>query len=117
MIINPGTEAVSAPTLANAAAAVELFISDLGLTAGHPVMIQRTPEHDNLTRGIGGGRFAFRLSTRHGACEVDMPGCPPALTRESRPFRSPRLYVDGSSWLWGFALGIAASRLFPDPEG
>jgi hypothetical protein len=35
-----------------------------------------------------------------------MPGCELEKVRTSKPWYSPRLYVDGSSWLWGFAIGF-----------
>ena len=55
-----------------------------------------------------GGRYNFDLK-RSGfdfTINVDMPGCELERVRKSEPFYSPRLYVDGSSWLWGYALGF-----------
>lgn len=112
-LLNPGTEAVAAATIENACEAVRLFILDLGVA---PVFIKRTPDFDDLGSGIGGGRFAFLLSTKKGECEIDMPGCDPAITRKGKSFESPRLYVDGSSWLWGFAISIALRSLTGEEE-
>lgn len=59
-----------------------------------------------------GGRWPFRVWTRHtpsGAAyryEVDMPGIPLRYVR-SRDLRSaPRLYIDGSSWYWNYAVEV-----------
>lgn len=38
--------------------------------------------------------------------EIEMPGCDPDITQAGTPWVSPRMYVDGSSWLWQFALNV-----------
>ena len=105
--INPGTEAVENPTLENAEAAIDLFIKDLDLD----VKLTRNPDGDNVGTGIGGGRFSFVLTLDDRSTTIDMPGCDPEKTAASRPWYSPRLYVDGSSWLWRFAVNQAIEAL------
>ena len=45
------------------------------------------------------------------AAEVDIPGDDPEVVCEGRPWVSRRLYVEGSSWLYGYALN-AIERQF-----
>lgn len=59
------------------------------------------------------GRYRAIVTVDGRNHEVEMPGCDPAVTRESRPWYSPRLYVDGQSWLWKYALSVL---LAPDEE-
>lgn len=104
IIINPGTEPVESASLENATAAIQQFASELGIDG---LVILRDPEQDH------DGRFGFVLWRRFklAGCEITMPGCDPDVTMKSQPWESPRLYVDGSSWLWGFAIGIAHGHL------
>ncbi|MCF7982270.1 MAG: hypothetical protein K9K86_09820, partial [Pseudomonadales bacterium] len=66
------------------------------------VTYERNPSADN------GGRYGFILKKdgREKLIDIDMPGCDPDLVQRSEPWVSPRLYVDGSSWLWQFAIGF-----------
>jgi hypothetical protein len=55
------------------------------------------------------GRFAFELQNHGGDQRVDvlMPGLPLERVRFAagqNPFAFPRIYVDGNSWLWPFAV-------------
>ena len=99
LIINPGTEPVELATIENAVTNMQQLIKDSGQTG---VSFERIKEQD------GDGRFSFKLkSDKHKfTIAVDMPGCELEKVRASKPFYSPRLYVDGSSWLWGYALGF-----------
>lgn len=51
------------------------------------------------------GRYGFVFRAGERRCSVDVPGC----RREDLDFRPghlpPRLYVDGNSWCWDFAIG------------
>jgi len=99
VIINPGTEAVEQATIENATINMKQLIEDSGQTG---VTFERIKKQD------AEGRFAFRLkSEKHNfTIGVDMPGCDLEKVQASKPFYSPRLYIDGSSWLWGYALGF-----------
>lgn len=107
LVINPGTGPVDGATLENAVAAMEMFAAAVGV-----------PDHERVPERDRDGRFGFRMvwtPTGFGRppreCLVDMPGCDPMLTSAGTPWKSPRMYVDGSSWLWGFGVGIARGKL------
>ena len=62
------------------------------------------------------GRFYYKLTHGEKICYIDMPGIDIALVRylgdkdqDIRDF--PRLYVNGSSWLWLFAVKIVKTIL------
>jgi hypothetical protein len=53
------------------------------------------------------GRYAFDLRRGERSCQVLMPGLPldeVHYVTGYNPWNFPRLYVDGSSYLWSFAL-------------
>lgn len=57
----------------------------------------------------GEGRFGFRVKAGGGNRSVDMPGVPLGDVRiepGGTPRGKPRLYVDGSSWIWDIAARI-----------
>lgn len=96
VIINPGTEPSSTATLANAEKVAEFMREDLDLPAGCYV---RVPIRD------ADGWFAFDFKNKDGrVLQVDIPGDDPDTVRKGEPWVSRRLYVNGSSWLYGFAL-------------
>lgn len=105
IIISPGTEPRPDATEDNAAQIIRRFIDDLGLPG---IACTRTPDDDPA---YPAGYYAFRLSAGEYACTVDVPGVDPDTVQLGKPWRSSRLYVNGSSWLWGFALGFAADAL------
>ena len=96
--INPGTGPIEDSTEANARAAIDLFAADLAGKGTPATGITRDPAGDS----DGYYRFTLEVGGRH--VPVDMPGCDPDLTRAGEPWESPRLFVDGSSWLWEYAL-------------
>jgi hypothetical protein len=63
------------------------------------------------------GRYRFVLSRDDRSTIVDIPGLPIERVRywgvEQNPFDFPRLFVDGSSWLWEFAVSQARRALAP----
>jgi hypothetical protein len=106
-IINPGTGPVEGATLAHAEANVARLIED----TGRPFEFRHTGEEYD-------GRFTFELSLGDERREVDMPGLPLERVRfvngaEQNIFDFPRLYVDGSSWVWCYGVGMLAEP----PEG
>ncbi|MEU5133400.1 hypothetical protein [Streptomyces californicus] len=95
--INPGSGPVEEATEQQAAENIQAFIADLAKEHGLAVAsIDRTPLAD-----YGEGRFAFALGITDGRrIEIQMPGVPVDRIRAGWA----RLYVDGSSWYWDFAL-------------
>lgn len=103
LIINPGTEPVDGATEDNARTAVRLLVEDIAATGAD------TAWTDETMTDQGGGRWSTTITVGGRPHEIEMPGCDPACTREGRPWYSPRLYVDGSSWLWPYALDVLLS--------
>ena len=104
VLINPGTHADPLATLENAEAIAGEICVDIGFN-GSPIHI---PDKD----ARGWFRFDFISGDRR--VEVDIPGDDPDTVCKSQPFVSRRLYVDGSSWLYKFALGFIERGLGKD---
>lgn len=96
-ILNPGSGPVPDATEEQAVENMAAFVDELRASYGVNVAsFARTPNSD-----YGDGRWAFELLTDGGRrIEVQMPGAPLKQLREEWT----RLYVDGSSWYWEFAL-------------
>lgn len=113
-IINPGSEPVTGASLERATENIEALLNDLSWDT--------TPERN--PEGDGRGRFSFNLLVpgSNGLHRtVDMPGIPLERVRwMDRPDQNiwdfPRMYVDGGSWVWKFALGILARSDDEDDE-
>src|SRR5436189_1702513 len=112
IVINPGTEPIPDAYEPDAVTNMAAFIADLTLTG---VTYERTPAEDTGEgvgrTGIGGGRFGFTLKLGERETVVQMPGFPLGRTRfmelpGQEVWEFPRLYVDGSSWLWCIALNV-----------
>jgi hypothetical protein len=111
VIINPGTGPVDGATVDNAYDNMRALLAD----AGHPeVKWCRDVDADEE-----GGRFAFSVTVqdpetgRDAAVTVDMPGCRLSLLTGSL-LTAPRIYVDGSSWWWEFAVDRIRERVEGD---
>lgn len=104
IIVNPGTQASATATEANAAKVAERICAELSATCS------RHPEHDR----DGWFRFLFVRDGR--SVEVDVPGDDPDVVCQGRPWVSRRLYVEGSSWLYGYAMGFIARALGCEEE-
>lgn len=101
IIMNPGTHADHSATLENADEIAARILEDIEEAES----IEYTPGSDH------DGWFRFYVSAGDKSVQVDIPGDEPDVVCESMPFKSRRLYVDGSSWLYGFALSAIARRL------
>lgn len=107
VFINPGSGPVDGATAANARDNINQFCKDLrdrGVSA-YPYPGFEREEID--------GRWTFKLIVGTRSTEVAMPGLPGERVRWlDEPGQNiwdfPRLYVDGSSWVWQFALNAAA---------
>ena len=101
IFINPGTGPVQNATKRNAEENIKHFIADCGKKGIKSI---RIPHLD-----YGEGRFAFLLWKDTRCHEIQMPGLPLSQVRymgypEQNICDFPRLYVDGSSWVWKYAL-------------
>lgn len=103
IIINPGTERLLETTEEDAHSNVRIMLRDIELEDGTTI----TPDP---SKDYGDGRYCYILTRGERSCEVQMPGLPIGRMRLG-PWKSPRLYVDGSSWLWGLADGFVYSYL------
>jgi hypothetical protein len=103
LIINPGTETQTGTTEENAIKVAGYICEDLSISPED--RWSRSPERD------GKGWYGFKFKWAGGAVDVDIPGTDADVVREGRPFKSPRLYVDGSSWLYGYALGFIFDKI------
>jgi|SRR4051812_23443248 hypothetical protein len=88
---------------------VEVFIKDTRLNG---VEFGRHPE----AKDGDGGRFSYVLRLGDRSCEVAMPGIPTEkvrwLDRDGQNiWHFPRLYVNGSSWAWKFAVSQVREAL------
>jgi hypothetical protein len=109
LYINPGTGPVEGATEEHAVANIEQLLRDAGFEPSE-VKMARCPEDDE------DGRFTFLLYWKCARfCTVDMPGLPLErvryLGKPQDPWQFPRLYVDGGSWLWCFALSCVSDHL------
>ena len=104
IVINPGTGPVYKASEWRAVENIKHFIADCGKEGIQSV---RIPHRD-----YGEGRFAFLLWKDTRCHEIQMPGLPLSEVRymgepEQSIFDFPRLYVDGNSWIWKYALLMA----------
>lgn len=108
IFINPGSGPVSGASLGNARKNFATLAEDVCQAGASSAELKDAPltdEHDGRFRGV--------LVVDEVPHEVDMPG----LSLESVRWMDepgqdiwdfPRLYVDGSSWVWMFAVGVLA---------
>ena len=99
--INPGAGPVAGASEQDAVENMHHFITDCKQDS---VDCIRIPKYD-----YGEGRFAFLLWMDNRCYEIQMPGLPLEKVRymgsDSQDIWDfPRLYVDGSSWAWKFAI-------------
>ena len=98
IIINPGTEKQSNHTKENAIKVAEFICKDLDISKDHFESCKTKVSTD--------GWYGFIFKGAGGKIRVDIPGIDPKIVRLGEPWKSPRLYVDESSWLYGYALGF-----------
>jgi hypothetical protein len=102
VIINQGAAVYGEITYENALQCFNWFTEDLELG-------------DKLTGTLSteclAGRYTAIYKYEDRKCEVDFPGSDPELTAPADLLRSPRLYVDGNSWFYGYALRAAYRKL------
>ena len=101
VIANPGSGPVEVGTWEQAYENIKQYIKDCEVPL-RIVSSDFTPDDGRYLFTLCADEFQFRI-------EVEMPGLPLDKVRymsegEQNPFDFPRLYVDGSSWLWKFGL-------------
>lgn len=113
VFINPGSGPVEGGNQVDAWINVVKLCEDAGLLdrLDMPRAIECTS-----TRDTGDGRFAYSVRLGDRVCEIDMPGIPLVLVRftgegDQNIWDFPRLYVDGSSWVWKYAVGQVRDSL------
>jgi hypothetical protein len=112
VVINPGSGPVADATEEHAAENMRHFVTDCKVDG---LRFVRVPDVD-----YGDGRFAFLLWKQERCHEIQMPGLPLDQVRftgagHQSIWDFPRLYVDGSSWVWKFAVLDAESE-WTQPE-
>jgi hypothetical protein len=109
VLSNLGNGPVAGDTcLDHAIANITTFIKELDMKDPPVSATMRSPGHD------GTGRYQFDLHRGIRTVDVDMPGLSideVRCTEDSMPRGCPRLYVDGNSWWWCYALDMARTAL------
>ena len=105
LIINPGSGPVGGASEEEAVANIHAFIDDL-IEQGHAAALGAYGDEDD-------GRWPFDIVVDGDGHDIEMPGIPLAQVRylgrdDQDIWDFPRLYVDGSSWVWCFALSAAS---------
>ncbi|WP_409461737.1 ABC transporter C-terminal domain-containing protein [Amycolatopsis sp. GA6-003] len=111
-IVSPGSGPLPTAHEDTAAANLDAFVADVRARWDYTLVAsRRRPEADR-----DDGRYVWDLEFRrpngkHHTCQVAMFGVPRDYAEGGDPlmFPEPRLYVDGSSWVWDFAVGNAAA--------
>lgn len=105
LIINPGSGPVQGATEDHARTNLEALERDLKERGQDAEVV------NGALQDQGDGRWTGALRVDGRMHEVDMPGLPLEDVRylgeeDQDIWDFPRLYVDGSSWVWKFALGV-----------
>jgi hypothetical protein len=105
IFINPGSGPVVGASLDEAKRNITHFIGDL-VRPGRALMLGPTEPRD-----MGDGRWEFDIQVGARWLKIEMPGLPIDQVRFIDPdsqniWDFPRLYVDGSSWVWLYAIDI-----------
>ena len=103
IVANPGAGPVSGSTRENADKNMRKFLEDCGADSFEFGGM----EHD--------GRFGYQMKVGDRTVDVDMPGLPLEKVRfVSDPGQNiwdfPRLYIDGSSWVWKYAVSVTKDK-------
>lgn len=111
-LVSPGSEPVRVGRKRDAERNVRALIKDTGLDG---VEYSFDDFHE------ASGRYAFTLKRGKKVVDCLMPGLPPEKVRyygrsDQDLLQFPRLYVNGSSWLWQFAIGIVQDALGDHPR-
>lgn len=108
IIINPGTEARTEHSFDNAVV-VAKHIAGLFKKQVPSLKLQYKSKDDS-------GWYKFVYTGGLKPVEVDIPGDEPEQVMKGEPFESRRLYVDGSSWLYGYAVSFISDALLGEQD-
>lgn len=118
VIMNPGTGPVHGSTDTDGRINMVKLCEDAGVLdqLDMPEAIVRRDDVEGID-----GRLRYDIKLGDRTCEVDMPGIPLLGVRYTGgPGQSildyPRLYVDGSSWVWPYAVNSVRESLTGDRE-
>lgn len=111
ILLNPGTADIPNTSLLYARANMHVLLADIGLS--NVRMRYRSRDTD-------GGRYGFRLFFQSRTCDIQMPGLPIERVRwmdhTQNIFDFPRLYINGSSWIWKIGIDIAREFLLGNED-
>lgn len=107
--INPGAGPVEGAVLGYARQNISQLILDAGFKLEQVEIIHHSEYDDS-------GRFFFQLNHNGRTCEVEIPGLDLSLVRylrseEQNIWDFPRLHVNGSSFVWLFAIKLVRESL------
>lgn len=108
IVINPGTGPVAEANVEQATKNMATFVADVKEKYGITYVFEKMQVD---SEDESDGRFGFTLRAPQAReHEVWMPGIELERVRylgePQNPWEFPRLYVDGSSWLWKFAVSM-----------
>lgn len=109
--INPGTGPVHNTNEVDAFFNVTRLCEDAGVLDQMIEKPQRRPDHED-----GDGRYTYEVRLGDRVCEIAMPGLALGEVRfMGEPGQDiwdfPRLYVNGSSWVWRYAINSVRRAL------
>lgn len=93
VLLNPGTGRVHGATKRAAQASLRRLLKEAGVPGAQASPLQAD----------GGGRYSATLRKGRRRCDVSIPGVSVAALTSNDAF-PPRLYVNGSSWWWEYAV-------------
>ena len=96
--INPGTESIRNGEIKNAVKAAKYFLEDLKIDGMQSQIVDGSLDDR--------GWVDFKFFKDNFEAVVSFPSSDPDITRKGKAWESPRIYINGSSWLWGFGLQI-----------
>jgi hypothetical protein len=106
MLVNPGTSSIREADKKLAKLGIAQFVTDLDLGA---LKVKRDK------KGDCDGWFGFKVKSKRASISVLVPGIPMEqmrrMERDDSAWNFRRLYVEGSSWLWNYALERAKEEL------
>lgn len=121
MLSNPGNGPIEGADLFHAVDNMSTFVADLRVRSRYGGVIHWTSEGIGIDRRGDDGRYGFVLRANGRRCEIDMPGLPLDRVRpvhwaegNYNAWDYPRLFVDGNSWLWEFAVNMVVRGLALD---
>ena len=103
--INPGSGKIKKGFEINAVENMKQLVQDLKKVGISNIRIYNKKKVDNT------GRWLFQLKSNNKTIEITMPGWNLEHTRfmglpGQNIWNFPRMYVDGSSWVWKYAIGV-----------